>query len=196
PLAAAASPAPGLGPLTLVPTVHLHLFFKSYRLFRTGLGTLRAQANRYARHLLAWVEAFQAGPAPDSGSAGEAPGPPDMIAERLTAIAQAWRQGRAADSVRQAFARVLERPVDEAGMLAYAAALGNGYTERQLVRELALCEEHLHYFVHQLNVYDAVYKLYDHILARPSDPHGLEHCLSILQTVSPEAAAENLLQSD
>jgi hypothetical protein len=208
------SPPAGIGPLTVVPTIHLHLLFKSYRLFCTDLGTLRAQANLYARYLLAWVEALQAraGKVPDAaapgsgasfeqsevakGSTQKTARPVDQVTERLAAIARAWRRGRAEDSVRQAFSRVLERPVDEPSLRAYAAHLAGGMTERQLVRELVLSEEHLHYFIKILNPFEGVHKLYDHILARPSDPHGLEYCLSKLQSFGAEAGAESLLQSD
>jgi hypothetical protein len=205
-----------VGPLTVVPTIHLHLLFKSYRLFCTDLGNLRAQADTYSRYLLASVEAL---PAPDdlcqaappishgAETAGQGEvgvqAPPDkvtrpvvQVTERLRAIARAWRAGRAEDSVRQAFCRVLERPAEEAAVLSLAAMLADGTTEREVMRGLVFSEEHLQQFVGLPNTEASIQKLYDHIFSRPIDGDGMDHYMAKWQAGGLETVAEAMLDSD
>jgi hypothetical protein len=228
----ARNPLVALGPFSLAATLHLHLHYLRYRLFRSELSPLRARANRYAKHVLSLLEEIQT----QAGlryslepvlSAEGVPVQPEVFeywvegklvdtlppaeantkrlqdiaaatgptVDRLMQIAMDWRGGQAEDSVREAFCRVLERPVDDATLAAYVDAFRNGLTERNLVRELALSDEHQLRFLSMHIPTDTVRVLFDHVVARQPDQQEQITYKTILSRRGGKAVIEDLLTS-
>jgi hypothetical protein len=82
--------------------------------------------------------------------------------------------------VRQAYCRILERPVDENGIVSYGGALRGDMTAKQMIFELAISPEHRSKFLNKNTPEQYVNILYEQLLARQADPTGLENWTNLL----------------
>jgi hypothetical protein len=83
-----------------------------------------------------------------------------------TTHAAGYSHKRAIQMVRNAYCRVLERPVDQSGLVTYAAKLERGkMTVKDLIRALAKSAEHQKRFFEDNTPKRFSYILIDHILA-------------------------------
>jgi Phycobilisome Linker polypeptide len=105
----------------------------------------------------------------------------------LVPAASAYPNNQAKTLLRQAYCRVLERPVDDDGLIEYGKALRGDLTVRQLIYNLATSEEHKNRFYDDDNLRDSVGKLFDHLLARPADDGGLKSWRRVMREQGYEA---------
>ncbi|MDM8568464.1 S8 family serine peptidase [Thiotrichales bacterium HSG1] len=75
--------------------------------------------------------------------------------------------------VQQAYCRVLERPVDDSGRVTHVNYLNSGNSVKDLMRVLLLSAEHKQRFYDGKTTEVLLKTMFDHILARETDPSGL-----------------------
>jgi hypothetical protein len=113
----------------------------------------------------------------------------------LVPAANAYPKDQAKALLRQAYCRVLERPVDDDGLIEYGKALRGDLTVRQLIYNLVTSEEHKNRFYDDDNLKDSVGKLYEHLLARPADDGGLKSWRRVMREDGYEAVVRGLMDS-
>ena len=82
--------------------------------------------------------------------------------------------------VHQAYCRILERPVDESGIVSYGGALRGSMTVKQMIFELVTSPEHRSKFFLQNTPEQYVNILYEQLLNRPADSTGLNAWTNLL----------------
>lgn len=113
----------------------------------------------------------------------------------LVPAASAYPKDQAKILLRQAYCRVLERSVDDDGLIEYGKALQGDLTVRQLIYNLVTSEEHKNRFYDDDNLRDSVIKLYDHLLARPADDGGLRSWRRVMRDEGYETVVRGLMDS-
>jgi len=113
----------------------------------------------------------------------------------LVPVANARTTQEVIPLVHQAYCRVLERPVDESGLIDYGNALKGDKTVKQLIYELVTSQEHKDKFYDDDNLKNSVIKLYEHLLARDPDSSGLQSWRRVLRDQGYEAVVRGLIDS-
>lgn len=113
----------------------------------------------------------------------------------LVPAASAYPKEQAKALLRQAYCRVLERPVDDDGLIEFGKALQGGKTVKQLILDLVNSQEHQNKFYDDDKLGDSVAKLFDHLLARPADDGGLKAWKRVMREQGYEAVVDGLINS-
>lgn len=92
-------------------------------------------------------------------------------------MARTWDPGEAASIVRQIYEIVLERGVDDSGLVHWASALARGErTVRDTVLEIGLSQEYFNRFINEKTSHEAAELMYQHFLGRGHDSqHNLDN---------------------
>jgi len=94
-------------------------------------------------------------------------------------------EAEAIQLVKQAYCRILERPVDETGLADYSKLLQtDDWTVKEVVRSIALSEEHRERFYDGKTAEQFVTTLYDHLFAREPDSDGFNAWVNALNNGS------------
>jgi hypothetical protein len=115
----------------------------------------------------------------------------------MRTMAKHWELGFAPAVVSQLYRQVLEREVDDIGLVGYGGQLVRGEASvKETVRGLGLSSEYAQHFLIPFTPQQQVEFCYRHFLARPSDVNGLHFWMQQAEQHGMNAVINGLINSD
>lgn len=112
-------------------------------------------------------------------------------------MAKNWGIHEVPTLISNIYQRVLERDWDPVGLIFWGSQLDRGeMSVREVVRRVALSEEHMARFIKPHSVEEAVKICYRHLLAREADPGGLQNWVKVFQQEGVDNVIHGIVDSN